>query len=85
MAIKSQNFNHSNSFEEYDAFVFDLQYVTPAIHQQLLEMVVQANLLEFKEEIDGCLGASFRCDASLDCTHKDNKFMLLKVINYFNM
>ena len=72
----AQNFDYNNPFEEYDASVFDLQYVTPASHQQLLKIIVQADLPRFKEEIDDCLAASFRCDASMDRTQKDDEFML---------
>ena len=77
----AQSFDYNNPFEEYDASVFDLQYVTPASHQQLLKIIVRADLPRFKEEIDDCLVASFRCDASMDRTQKDNEFMLLNVIN----
>ena len=42
---------------------------------------MQVDLPRFKEEIDDCLAASFRCDASMDRTQKDNEFMLLNVIN----
>ena len=77
----AQNFDYNNPFEEYDSSVFDLQYVTPASHQKRFKIIVQANLPRFKEEIDDCLAASFRCDASMDRTHKDTEFMLLNVIN----
>ncbi|CAB3995664.1 Hypothetical predicted protein [Paramuricea clavata] len=73
----AHTFDYNNPFEEYDASVFDLQYVTPASHQQLLKIIVLADLPRFKEEIDDCLAASFCCDASMDCTKKDNEFMLL--------
>ena len=72
----AQNFDYNNPFEEHDASIFDLQYVTPASHQQLLKIIVQADLPRFKEEIDNCLAASFRCDASMDRTQKDDEFML---------
>jgi hypothetical protein len=77
----AHTFDYNSPFEEYDASVFDLQYVTPASRQQLLKIIVQADLPRFKEEIDDCLAASFRCDASMDRTKKDNEFMLLNVIN----
>ena len=77
----AHTFDYNSPFKEYDASVFDLQYVTPASHQQLLKIIVQTDLPRFKKEIDDCLAASFRCDASMDRTQKDNEFMLLNIIN----
>ena len=77
----AHTFDYNSPFKEYDASVFDLQYVTPTSHQELLKIIVQTDLPRFKQEIDDCLTASFRCDASMDRTQKDNEFMLLNVIN----
>eukprot|EP00794_Sanderia_malayensis_P017228 gene17228-18949_t len=60
---------------------FDLHYVIPAGHHELLEAIVKAGIPNFQKDIDNCLAVSFRCDSSMDRTQKDNKFMLIKTID----
>ena len=51
------------------------------MHRQLLRTIVAADLLMFRKEMESILAASFRCDASMDRTQKDNEFLLLKIID----
>ena len=77
----TNRFDYNACFEEYDASMFDMQYVTPKSHQELLSMIVLTDLPRFKQEIDDCLAASVRCDASVDWAQKNNEFMLFKTID----
>ena len=77
----AQQFDMNAQFEPYVASTFDLQYVSPAGHQELLEAIVKADIPNFQSNIDNCLAVSFRCDASMDRTQKDNEFMLIKTID----
>ena len=80
-AKMAHDFDCNKSFESYSASNFDLQYIRPAFVQELLRTIVSADLPRIKEEIDSCIAASFRCDASMDQTQKDNEYMLLNTIN----
>ena len=73
-------FNYNHPFTPYNPTDFDLQYIRPAVVQELLRTIVCADLPRIKKEIDLYLAGSFRCDASMDNTQKDHEFMLLNVI-----
>ena len=80
-AKMAHDFDCNKPFESYSASNFDLQYIRPPFVQELLRTIVSADLPRIKEEIDSCIAASFRCDASMDQTQKDNEYMLLNTIN----
>ena len=61
-----ENFNRE--FTPYKPSKFDLEYINPVMHRQLLRTIY-------------FLAASFRCDASMGRTQKDNEFLLLKIID----
>ena len=77
----AHDFDCNKPFESYSASNFDLQHIRPPVVQELLRTIASADLPRIKEEIDSCVAASFRCDASMDQTQKDNKYMLLSTIN----
>ena len=77
MAVK---FDCKKPFEPYTASNFDLQYIRPPIVQELLGTIVSADLPRIKHKIDSCIAASFRSDASMDQTQKDNEYMRLNTI-----
>ena len=78
----ASKFNFNEPFTPYDASSFDLQYITPQSHD-LLNMIVLTDLPNLQKQVDECLAASFRCDASMDRTQKDNEFILLKLTDQF--
>ena len=65
-AKMAHDFDCNKPFESYSASNFDLQYIRPPVVQELLRTIVSADLPRIKEEIDSCIAASFRCDASMD-------------------
>jgi hypothetical protein len=77
----ARDFNYDLPFESYKPSSFDLQYLNPMTHSQLLHTIVQADLPRFRNEIMSSLSGSFRCDASMDRSQKDNEFELLKIID----
>ena len=82
----AQEFDFNDTFTAYDASAFDLQYVNPNSHLELLQTIVAADITKFKKEIEeDCLAASLRCDASMDRTQKDNQFILMKVVTKSGM
>ena len=74
-------FHFNKPYLPYEASAFDLQYVNPSFHRELLHTIVQAHVPTFINEIEASLAGSFRCDASMDRTQKDNEFQLMKVID----
>ena len=77
----AQQIDINAQFQPYVASIFDLQYVTPAGHQEFLDAIVKADIRKFEKDIGNCLAVSFRCDASMDRTQKDNEFMLIKTVD----
>ncbi len=73
-------FDYNERFKQYSPSNFDLQYIRPPVVQELLRTIVSADLPRIEKEIDSCIAASFRCDASMDQTQKDNQYMLLNTI-----
>ena len=80
-AKMAHDFDCNKPFESYSASNFDLQYIRPSVVQERLRTIASADLPRIKEEIDSYIAASFRCDASMDQTQKDNEYMLLNTIN----
>jgi len=76
----ASRFDYNKQFKNYDASAFDLQYVNPGFHRELLASIVESHVSTFRAEIQQCLAASFRCDASMDRTQVDTEFELLKII-----
>ena len=79
-AKRAHEFDCNKPFEPYSASNFDLQYIRLPVVQELLRTIVSADLPRIKEEIDSCIAASFRSDASINQTQKD-EYMLLNKIN----
>ena len=79
----ASKFNFNEPFTPYGVSSFDLQYITPQSHHDLLNLIVLTDLSNLQKQVDECLAASFRCDASMDRTQKDNEFMLLKLTDQF--
>jgi len=77
----ASRFDYNKPFENYTASSFDMQYIHPGFHRELLTSIVQSHLSTFRAEIQQCLAASFRCDASMDRMQVDSEFELLKIIN----
>ena len=77
----AHDFDCNKPFELYSASNFDLRYIRPLVVEELLRTIVSADLPRIEGEIDSCIAASFRCDASMDQTQKDNEYMLLNTIN----
>ena len=73
-------FDISNECQPCSASTFDLQYVSPAGHQECINAIVEAGTPKFNEESKNALATSFHCEASMDRTQKD-KFMFIKVID----
>ena len=73
-------FDCNKEFVPFQASSIDFQYLTPSSHRDLLHTIVQSHMPTFKEEINECIAASFRCDASMDRTQKDHEYELLKVV-----
>ena len=78
--IASQ-YSCNEPFVPFQPASFDLQYVTPASHRELLHTIVQAHIPDTRQYINSALALSFRCDASMDRTQKDNQFQLAKVVD----
>ena len=76
----STGFDFNKELTLYKPSHFDLEYLTPVMHRQLLRTIVSADLPMFRKEMQSCLPVSFRCDASMDRTQKENEFLLLKII-----
>jgi len=57
-------FDFNKPYLPYEASAFDLQYVNPSFHRELLHTIVQAHVPTFINEIEANLAGSFRCDAS---------------------
>ena len=74
----AHDFDCNKPFESYSASNFDLQYIRPPVVQELLHPIVSVDLPRIKEEIDSCIAASFRSDASIE--KLDVTFPLLKSI-----
>ena len=77
----ASKYNCNEPFVAYQPSSFDLQYVSPASHRELLRAIVQAHLPDIRQYIKSSLALSFRCDASMDRTQKDNQFQLAKVVD----
>ena len=73
-------FEYNEEFTPFTPSDFDLQYIRPEVVKELLRTIVVADLPRIKSELNSCIAATFRCDASMDKTQKDNEFMLLNVI-----
>lgn len=69
----SHDFDYNKPFKSYTPSDFDLQYIRPPVVQELLRTIVSADLPRIRKEIDSCIAASFRGDASMDQTQKDNE------------
>jgi len=78
--IASQ-YSCNEPFVAFQPSSFSLQYVSPASHRELLHAIVQAHLPEFRQYIDSVLALSFRFDASMDRTQRDNQFQLATVVD----
>ena len=76
----AHQFEYNEEFTPFTPSDFDLQYIRPEVVKELLRTIVVADLPRIKSELNSCIAASFRCDASMDKTQKDNEFMLLNVI-----
>ena len=74
-------FDVTEPFIPFEPSQFDLQYINPAFHRELIHTIVQADLPSSCKEIELALAGSFRCDASMDRTQRDNEFELLKIID----
>jgi hypothetical protein len=74
-------YNCNEPFVPYKPASFDLQYVNPASHRELLHAIVQSHLPTFRQYVESSIAVSFRCDASMDRTQKDNEFQLVKVVD----
>lgn len=57
----------------------NLQYVSPNYHLELLSSIVQSDY-EFKEKLSTAYACSIRIDGSIDRTHIDKIYVMLKVI-----
>jgi hypothetical protein len=79
-AKMAYEFDYNKPFKPYSPSNFDLQYIRPPVVQELLQTIVSADLPRIEKEIDSCIAASFRCDASMDQTQKGNEYMLLNII-----
>jgi uncharacterized protein YnzC (UPF0291/DUF896 family) len=77
----ASNFNMNAAFTEYKPSDFDLQYINPLTHQELLHTIVKADIPQFKEEMKLAFASSFRCDSSMDRVQMDNQFQLVKIID----
>ena len=77
----SESFDYNSDFTVFKPTNFDLQYINPRIHRELLHTIVQADITRFRHEMMSTLAASFRCDASMDRVQKDNQFLLMKVMD----
>lgn len=69
------DFNHPELQE-----MIDLQYVTPAGHRELLEVIVQCHKAELAKQLCSTLASSLRCDGSVDRVQIDKIYTMLKVI-----
>jgi len=78
--IASQ-YNCNDPFVPHEPSSFDLQYISPTAHRELLHTIVQSHLPEFRRHISSSLALSFRCDASMDRTQTDNQFLLAKIVD----
>jgi hypothetical protein len=73
------HFNEAHSSSQPD---LDLQYLTPAMHHDLLECIVKVSRTDFAKSLlsDEYLAFSLRCDGSVDRTQVDKIFVLCKAI-----
>lgn len=74
-------FDINKPFGPFESTDFDLQYLNPAFHNELLDAIVQSDLPRFREQVSAVQAASFRCDASADRMQQDNQFLLLKTMD----
>lgn len=59
---------------------FDLRYVTPTSHAELLSCIVETDTDHLAETLTESLAVSARCDASVDRTQKHNLFVMVQVV-----
>jgi len=59
----------------------DFQYISPAAHKEFLQCIVESDRKSFAQKImDVTLALSLRCDGSVDRTHTDKVYVMVKVI-----
>jgi hypothetical protein len=75
-------FDMNKPFSAYHPSQFDLQYINPVFHRELIRAIVEAHLPSFRCEIQHAIAGSFRCDASMDRMQLDNQFELLKIVDH---
>ena len=59
----------------------DLQYISPAYHWELLQVIVDSHRQTLTNTIKEALASSLRCDGSVDRTQVDKIFTMLKIID----
>ena len=59
----------------------DLQYISPAYHRELLQVIVDSRRQTLANTIKEALASSLRCDGSVDRTQVDKLFTMLKIID----
>lgn len=60
---------------------FNLQYVNPKSHAEILECIFDADLGNIKAKVENCLALSLRADGSTDRTNTEKVFVLAKIVN----
>jgi len=59
----------------------DCQYISPAAHKEFLQCIVESDRKSFAQKImDDTLAISLRCDRTVDRTHTDKVYVMVKVI-----
>ena len=58
----------------------DLQYISPAYHRELLQVIVDSHRQTSVNTIKEALASSLRCDGSVDRTQVEKIFTMLKII-----
>ena len=59
----------------------DLQYISPAYHRELLQVVVDSHRQTLANTIKEALASSLSCDGSVDRTQVEKIFTMLKIID----
>lgn len=59
----------------------NLQYLTPNMHAELMECIVDVERNVVRKKIENGYALSLRADGSIDCTNIDKIYVLAKIIN----
>jgi hypothetical protein len=67
--------------ERFQPTDFDLQYVNPVNHRQMLDSIVKADIPTLRKTFENVLAMSLRVDGSVDRMQVDNKHVLCKIVH----